>query len=165
AFRNRMYRTEKRPEYDPRLYRCLEGYIELNGMRVFALFDSGSTFDSITPSVAMQIKADEFQFPRSVKVQLATKGSHTALARGTYAQCRFGPVDTTHYFDISNIDHYDCVLGMPFLAKHDVVLRPRNRLIEVGEKFSMPAIEEGARLKSWSQTQRPTGSAPKTATK
>ncbi|KAI0077320.1 hypothetical protein K474DRAFT_1572399, partial [Panus rudis PR-1116 ss-1] len=146
VFRNRMYRTEKRPEYTPELYCCLEAYVEVNGVRAFALFDSGSTFDSMTPGFATQIKANLITLANPIRVQLAVKGSHTALNNGTFARCRVGPIDVQHYFDISNIDHYDLVLGMPFLTTHDVSLQCKERRIVFGDQYSIPALLEGSRI-------------------
>jgi hypothetical protein len=35
---------------------------------------------------------------------------------------RFGSISEDTYFDLVNLDRYDCILGTPFLLKHGVIL-------------------------------------------
>ncbi|KAI0069338.1 hypothetical protein K474DRAFT_1559807, partial [Panus rudis PR-1116 ss-1] len=110
----------------------LEGYVEINGIKAFTLFDSGSTFDSLSPALAKVAGLEEIELEDPVTLQMAVKGSTSKVNYGTYARCRIGPIDTKHYFDISNIDHYQCILGMPFMHTHNVMLAPGTRRIHVG---------------------------------
>ncbi|KAI0069683.1 hypothetical protein K474DRAFT_1574695, partial [Panus rudis PR-1116 ss-1] len=102
--------------------------VNINGIRAFTLFDSGSTFDSVLPALA---KAAGLELEDPIVLQMAVKGSTSKVNRGTYASCRVGPIDTKHYFDISNIDHYQCIIGMPFMHTHDVKLALGSRQIQI----------------------------------
>lgn len=134
----------------------------LNGLRAFCLFDPGSNVDSISPNFARSCNAKVFTFADAITLQLGVKGSKSKLQYGTYLQSQLGPINKSHYFDISNIDHYDCILGMPFLHIHKVVMDLGQRSIIIGGVTVEP-MKEGGRVKEPSKNNKrePGKSAPK----
>ena len=50
-----------------------------------------------------------------VGLQLACVGSKSMISYGARSSIVFGNKHVEEYFDMANIDHYDVILGMPFL--------------------------------------------------
>jgi len=83
-----------------------------------------------------------------VVLYLGVKGSRSKLNYGVKASVKAGPINGVHYFDVSNIDHYDCVLGMPFLHAFHVDLLLHDRRIVVNGSHDIPVVtSEGGRAK------------------
>jgi hypothetical protein len=57
AFRSAVRCIIKRPEYSGKNTHCLEVYMDINGVRAFCLFDTGSTCDALSPDFARVVKA------------------------------------------------------------------------------------------------------------
>ncbi|KAK1218159.1 hypothetical protein PQX77_019162 [Marasmius sp. AFHP31] len=97
-----------RPNRTGRDNRCLSAFIEINGVRAFVLFDSGSTADAISPDFARVVKLPIFQLENPVTLQLGTKGSRSRISHGCIAKYAFKSpqenVSSKDYFDIANID-------------------------------------------------------------
>ncbi|KDQ50120.1 hypothetical protein JAAARDRAFT_142456, partial [Jaapia argillacea MUCL 33604] len=97
-------------------------YISIGGMRAFALFDSGSTTDSISPEFAAVSNVLVQTLEEPVMLQLGCVGSRLSINYGTVTQIEVGPVKASHYFDIVNIDRYDTVLGIVFMKTYGIIL-------------------------------------------
>jgi hypothetical protein len=65
----------ERPEYLRSNTRCLEAYMNINGVRAFRLFDTGSTCDALSPNFARVVKAQVADLSRLVGLYLGCKGS------------------------------------------------------------------------------------------
>jgi hypothetical protein len=57
-----------------------------------------------------------------INLQLTVVGSHYIVNYGTSGQLKFGVNISDEYFDITNIDYYDIILGTPFLMKWGISL-------------------------------------------
>ena len=54
---------------------------------------------------------------------------------GTHATIKIGRKVVEEYFDIANVDHYDVILGTPFLRKMGIVLDFRSPgMARIGNK-------------------------------
>ncbi|THU91020.1 hypothetical protein K435DRAFT_601817, partial [Dendrothele bispora CBS 962.96] len=93
----------------------LSAFVEFNGLQAFALFDSGSTADTISPDFAHIAKLKMYQLENPVTLQLGTKGSRSKINYGCTASYQFKSsketIKSKEYFDIANIDHYDEGIG------------------------------------------------------
>jgi hypothetical protein len=116
--RRRQSSGSAQPIRDPRMQLTLTAEIEINGVKALTLFDSGSTTDSITPEFAFVTKAKQFTLDDQVVLQLGCVGSRSKISYGTKIPLRFGSISEDTYFDLVNLDRYDCILGTPFLLKH-----------------------------------------------
>ncbi|KZP14865.1 hypothetical protein FIBSPDRAFT_751247, partial [Athelia psychrophila] len=101
---------------------CLALYVEVHGVRVYSLFDSGSTSDSVSPDFTQVAKVPTRTLEPPVPLQLGCVGSRSMINFGASARIRVGPIDTEEYFDVVNIDKYDAVIGTPFMVKHKIAL-------------------------------------------
>ncbi|KAL1938571.1 hypothetical protein VTO73DRAFT_11594 [Trametes versicolor] len=100
----------------------LSALIKINGMEAYALFDSGSTTDSLSPEFAYVAKAPKIVLDDQVTLQLGCAGSRSKISYGSRVPVEICGVQQNHYFDIVNLDRYDCIIGTPFLNAHGAVL-------------------------------------------
>ncbi|KAF9259779.1 hypothetical protein L218DRAFT_820690, partial [Marasmius fiardii PR-910] len=106
--------------------RCLTAFVELNGVKAFVLFDSGSTADAVSPNFARIAKLQLFHLETPIMLQLGTKGSRSRISYGctsTYTlKSDWETISSKDYFDIANVDCYDTILGTVFMRKHKMAL-------------------------------------------
>ncbi|KAF9257629.1 hypothetical protein L218DRAFT_803370, partial [Marasmius fiardii PR-910] len=124
----------------------LSALIEINGLRAFALFDSGSTSDAISPDFAKQSKIRVFQLENPVTLQLGTKGSRSKINHGCVTSYKLSTtekiLESKTYFDIANVDRYDAVIGTVFMRRHGISLHFEDNSIRVKGKV-IPSLSEG----------------------
>jgi hypothetical protein len=121
----------EQPRRSPRLQATLAAEVTINGVKALTLFDSGSTTDSITPEFAFVTKAKQVKLEEQVILQLGCVGSRSKISYGTKVPVEIGGVKEEAYFDLVNIDRYDCIIGTPFMNAHGVCLDFGNRCILV----------------------------------
>lgn len=79
-------------------------------------------------------KAKKIILDEQVTLQLGCVGSKSKINFGTKVPVHIGTVAEDVYFDIVNLDRYDCVIGTPFMNKHGVCLNFGKRTIKVGRE-------------------------------
>jgi hypothetical protein len=134
-FRSAISKAEgigSRPPRDDSIQRCLASMVEINGIPAYALFDSGSSADVMSPDFARVSKTRLFKLDRPVGLQLGCVGSRGLINHGTNASIKLLGVDSRHYFDIVNVDRYDVILGAPFMTKKKVKLDFEKGQVVVG---------------------------------
>ena len=67
-----------------------------------------------------------FALEKPIALQLACIGSRSMINYGTHATIKIGHKVVEEYFNITNIEHYDAVLGTPFVRKMGIVLDVRS---------------------------------------
>ncbi|KAI9060897.1 hypothetical protein FKP32DRAFT_1577150 [Trametes sanguinea] len=139
------------PIRDKRLNATLTAVVEINGLQAYALFDSGSTTDSVSPEFAYLARVQRIPLEQQVVLQLGCAGSRSKISYGTRTELRACGVTTEHYFDIVNLDRYDCILGTPFMNGHNVILDFERRVIRVGDReyAAFSYDEDVAYRKEW----------------
>ncbi|KAF7314759.1 Retrovirus-related Pol polyprotein from transposon 412 [Mycena kentingensis (nom. inval.)] len=116
--------------------RCLTAFVKINGHEAFTLFDTGCTTEALSPDFARVSGMKVFPLTNQVPLQLGTSGSRSKINHGVRAQVEMGPLRTSEYFDIVNLDRYDAIVGMPFMRKHSVSLFPAaNRITQAGREI------------------------------
>ncbi|KAJ8089002.1 hypothetical protein PM082_014249 [Marasmius tenuissimus] len=146
----RIPNTGKRPKRTAEDNRCLSALIEVNGLRAFALFDSGSTSDAISPDFARQSKIRVFLLENPVTLQLGTKGSRSKINHGCITSYKLSTSERTielkMYFDIANVDRYNAVIGTVFMRRHGISLHFEDNSIRVRGKV-IPSLSEGEEVR------------------
>ncbi|VDC01448.1 unnamed protein product [Peniophora sp. CBMAI 1063] len=120
---------------DPQLeaMRCLAQYVEFNGVRAYALFDSRSTTTLVTPDFACVANLCTFELEHPVTLYLGYVGSRSKINFGVIGQMSFGSVrDGAMAIHVVNMDHYDCVIGADTRRKYGMVLDFKERGIRMG---------------------------------
>ena len=115
-------KTRLRPTISQEERECLVSWITISDLAAWALWDSGSTTTGITPAFAelTKVKVDTLQDPHVL--QLETVGSRFIIKYGADVMILVAKLKTTTYVDIANFDHYDMIVGTPWMRKHKVVL-------------------------------------------
>ena len=104
-------------------------------MKAHCLLDSRSkgVLLSLEFTRAMGIKT--FALEQPIALQLACISSQSMINYRTHATIKIGCKVVEEYFDITNIEHYDVILGTPFLRKMGTVLDFRSPgIIWIGNK-------------------------------
>ena len=94
----------------------------VGGIKALTCIDTGSTVDCVTPELVKVCNLNSFKLEEQLPLQLACKGSRSKLTFGTRTNIELGPLSSKEFFDIVNLDRYDCVIGIPYLRKHGIVV-------------------------------------------
>jgi hypothetical protein len=133
--RSSMNRKMERPKRSKRQETCLAGWIKINGVDALTLFDSGSNTDTLSPSFTQVSKIQTKKLEHQVPLQLGTVGSRASINYGAEVPLEVGDIQhPDYYFDIVNIDRYDCIAGAPLMRQFGVRLDFREDAIYVGEQ-------------------------------
>ena len=100
----------------------LVGYWEINGVKAHCLLDSGSEGVLLSPEFMRATGIKTFALEQPIALQLACISSQSMINYGTHVTIKLGHKVVKEYFDIENIEHYDAILGTPFLRKMRIVL-------------------------------------------
>ncbi|KAK7684481.1 hypothetical protein QCA50_012428 [Cerrena zonata] len=149
AGRDREYRAaiapkEVRPQRD---FKCMTTYVEVNGLRGLALLDSGSSIDCVSPEFARIAKLKTIPLTKPVGLQLGCVGSRSTINFGTRNVVTIGEERDKVYLDVVNVDHYDLILGVPFLQQFGVSLDFRDETIHVRDQV-IPSLQVGEEVRT-----------------
>ena len=97
----------------------------------------------ISPEFTRAMGIKTFALEKPIALQLACIGSRSIINYGTHATIKIGCKVVEEYFDSMNVEHYDAILGTPFLRKMGIVLdfrspsmaRVGNEVIPTGKVF------------------------------
>jgi len=130
-----MNRKLDRPQRSKRQEACLAGWIKVNGVDAFTLFNSGSNTDTLSPAFAQVSNTLTQKLENQVPLQLGTVGSRAAINYGAQVPIELGNAQhPKYYFDIINIDRYNCIAGAPMMRQFGIHLDFRGDAIYVGEQ-------------------------------
>ncbi|KAJ7222698.1 hypothetical protein C8J57DRAFT_1094472 [Mycena rebaudengoi] len=101
---------------------CISALLNINGTEAYALIDTGSTTNSLTPEFAKATKAPCIVLSEQVTLQLGCVGSRSRINFGTRVPVEIGGIKGFVYFDQVNLDRYDCIIGTPFLNRHGAII-------------------------------------------
>ena len=123
--------------------RTLAGYWEINGVKAHCLLDSRSEGVLLSLEFTRATGIKTFALEKPIALQLACIGSRSMINYGTHVTIKIGHKVVEEYFDIANVEHYNGILGTPFLRKMGIVLDFRspgmaqigNEVIPTGKVF------------------------------
>ncbi|KAF8195190.1 hypothetical protein K438DRAFT_1968524 [Mycena galopus ATCC 62051] len=145
------------PSRSTKTIACLSAVVKIGSSSAYALFDSGSNTDSITPEYANAVRGVRIPLTEQVTLQLGCVGSRSKISFGTRLPVDFGGIRGHVYFDQVNLDRYDVVIGTPFMNKHGLVLDFGTREICFRNGHTIKAlssIEEASLVESRKATPR-----------
>jgi hypothetical protein len=122
----------ERPKYKAKARQCLAGYVKINGILAYTLFDTGSTFDSISPEFVRVAKIRTKKLENPAGIKLGCVGSRSSINFGCQVDIEAVGKTTTTYLDVANIDRYDVILGTSYMYNNKVVLDIYNRTVHFG---------------------------------
>jgi hypothetical protein len=115
-------KTRLCPVIPPDEKECLATWVTIGDLQAWILWDSGSTTMGITLSFAelANVKVDTLKDPHVL--QLGTVGSRSIIKYGADVEIRVADIKTTSYVEIANFDHYDMIMGTPWMRRNKVLL-------------------------------------------
>ncbi|KAI0047221.1 hypothetical protein FA95DRAFT_1492812 [Auriscalpium vulgare] len=109
----------------------MAAYVTVNGVKAYALFDTGSTTVSVTPDFARVSRIPLTVLDNPVTLQLGCVGSRSKINFGASVQIEVGSVRELQYVDVVNTDRYDMIVGTPFMYRFGVCLDFGRRAISI----------------------------------
>ena len=104
-------------------------------MKAHCLLDSGSEGVLLSLEFTRATGIKTFALEEPIALQLACIGSRSMINYGTRATIKIGHKVVKEYFDIANVEHYDAILGTPFLRQMGIVLDFRSPgMARIGNK-------------------------------
>ena len=91
-------------------------------MKAHCLLDSGSEGVLLSLEFMQATGIKTFALENPIALQLACIGSRSMINYGTHVTMKLGHKVVEEYFDIANVEHYNVILGTPFLRKMGIVL-------------------------------------------
>jgi len=111
-----------RPVVPFHLRTCFVVRAKVNSCEALTMVDTGSTTNFVSPAFATVAKLATFMLESQLLLQLGCVGSRSTITHGVHVPVCLGHVTRDTYFDVANIDRYDCIIGLPFLRLHRVCL-------------------------------------------
>ncbi|KIM53947.1 hypothetical protein SCLCIDRAFT_30891 [Scleroderma citrinum Foug A] len=105
-----------------KLCTCFVVHAKVNGCEALMMVDTGSTINFVSLAFAMVAKLAAFTLESQLALQLGCVGSRSKITHGAHAPVHIGNITHDTYFDVANINQYDCILGLPFLRNNRVHL-------------------------------------------
>ena len=122
------------PTIPPNMKECLATFTKVGGQEAWTLWDTGSTTTGITPSFVDVAKIAVFPLKNPYILQLGTVGSRALVNYGAFVDVATHGTSQREYVDVANFDHYDMIIGTPFMRSRKVVLDFENDSIKIGHQ-------------------------------
>ena len=112
--------------------------VEINDHPARALIDTGSLADFMSTNLAEQLDMLRIELAKPLTVQLAVQGSRSKVNHGMKVTLKYQEINSEQYFDITNLQNYDLILGTPFLFQHKVMVGLNESCIIIGSHEPVP---------------------------
>ena len=103
-----------RPQIAPEMRRCVTIETKVNGCKVYIMIDTRSTSNFVSPAFAKVTGMKIFPLEQQFMLQLGYIGSQSKITHGGKIHIKLGSGTSEIYFDVANINQYNCILGIPF---------------------------------------------------
>ncbi|KIJ55447.1 hypothetical protein M422DRAFT_240069 [Sphaerobolus stellatus SS14] len=110
---------------------------DIGGTKAHCRLDSGCEGIMISSDFVRANKLPKFELEKPVILQLACVGSKSTVQYGLTTKILFDKEKYDEYFDITNADYYNVILGTPFLHRFEILLDFKNNCVQMG-KLSFP---------------------------
>ncbi|KIJ43930.1 hypothetical protein M422DRAFT_169413, partial [Sphaerobolus stellatus SS14] len=97
-------------------------FSDISGTEAHCLLDSGCEGTMMSSDFVRANKLPKFELDKSVILQLACEGSKSTIQYGLTAKILLGNEKYDEYFDITNINYYNIILGTPLLFSPSVAV-------------------------------------------
>ncbi|KIJ40535.1 hypothetical protein M422DRAFT_256508 [Sphaerobolus stellatus SS14] len=105
--------------------------------KVHCLLDSGCEGIMMSSDFMRANKLPKFELEKPVILQLACVGSKSTVQYGLTVKILLGKEKYDEYFNITNVNYYNIILGTLFLRWFEILLDFKNNCVEMG-KLSFP---------------------------
>jgi hypothetical protein len=114
--------------------------VNVNGLPVRALVDSGSLSDFISSTTVDQLKLKRTILDKPLGLQLAVQGSRSKINSFIDVNYTYQEINDCRRFDIANLNDYDVILGTPWLYQHQVCIGLNPARIVIGSNEPLPIM-------------------------
>lgn len=125
---------------------CMVIEARISGLSARVLLDSGSTLNCISPDFVQAAGIRPFELSTPITLQLGCVGSRSKANFGVRAPIQIGPSIHNVYLDVVNIDHYDMILGVPFMHDTRAIMNWATYSVTLGSTVISALRGEGASL-------------------
>ncbi|KAF8223419.1 hypothetical protein L208DRAFT_1316812, partial [Tricholoma matsutake] len=133
--------AKPQPEHTLEEKECLATFASIGGCEVWTLWDSGSTTMGRTPAFAQVADIQVFPLTNPHLLQLGTVGSWATMNYSVDIRLEALGIINDTYVDIVNFDHYDMIIGTPFMHRNKVILDFENKQVIINGTPT-PAVKE-----------------------
>ncbi|KZV78652.1 hypothetical protein EXIGLDRAFT_633571, partial [Exidia glandulosa HHB12029] len=112
--------------------------VRINGNVCVAFIDSGSMLDMMSTTFADQLKIPLKQKVVPMNLQMAVSGSQSKVNVECTTDFAYQDIRERRTWDVANIDHYDIVLGTPFIWQHSVLIGMNPTRVFIGSAVAKP---------------------------
>ena len=123
------------------LWACVIIKTLIDGHKALMMLDMGNTSNFVSLTFMMVHRIHAFPLEQQLTLQLGCVGSCLRITHGANAQIQIGEFDAQLYFDIANINHYDCILGIPFLQQNAAIVDFGRQVLHI-ETGDVPMIQD-----------------------
>ncbi|KIJ48388.1 hypothetical protein M422DRAFT_162722, partial [Sphaerobolus stellatus SS14] len=113
---------------------------DIAGTKAHCLLDRGCEGIMISSDFVRANKLPKFELEKPVILQLACVGSKSTVQYGLTAKILLSKEKYDEYFDITNVNYYDVILGTPFLRQFEILLDFKNNCVQMGKFIVSPSI-------------------------
>ena len=129
------------PRIAPEMCRCVTIEMKVNGCKAYIMIDTRSTGNFMSPAFAKITGMKVFPLEQQLTLQLGCIGSWSKITHGGKTHIELGSGTSKIYFDVANINQYNCILGIPFLREQQAVLNFTNQKVQIGDN-TIALLEE-----------------------
>ena len=129
------------PWIAPEMRKCVTIEMKVNRCKAYIMIDTRSTGNFVSPAFAKVTGMKVFPLEQQLMLQLGCIGSQSKITHGGKTHIELGSGASKIYFDVANIDQYNCILGIPFLQEQQAVLNFTNQKVQIGDN-TIALLEE-----------------------
>ncbi|KIJ28845.1 hypothetical protein M422DRAFT_189230 [Sphaerobolus stellatus SS14] len=104
---------------------------DIAGTKACCLLDSGCEGIMISSDFVKANKLPKFELEKPVILQLACMGSKSTVQYELTAKILLSKEKYDEYFDITNVDYYDIILGTLFLHRFEILLDFKKNCVQM----------------------------------
>jgi hypothetical protein len=97
------------------------------------MIDTRSTRTFMSPAFTKVTGMKIFPLEQQLTLPFGCIGSRSKITHGGKSHLNIGSNTSKIYFNVPNIDCYDCILGIPFLCERKVILNFADQKIQIGD--------------------------------
>jgi len=156
---NDLQGTILRPVVPAGAQACVTVEALVHGCHALAMIDTGSTGNFLSPAFATFTCVATFPLEQQLTLQLGCVGSRLKITHGARAQLSIRAFSAHVYFDVANIDRYDCILGIPFLQQNAAVVDFGTQKLHIGQG-EIPMLQDTKAMPARPSRMRVLGNPP-----
>ena len=124
-----------------KLCTCFVVCAKVNGCEALTMVDTGSMTNFVSPAFATVAKLAAFTLESQLALQLGCVGSRSKITHGAHTPMHISNITHDTYFNVANIDWYDCILSLLFLRNNRVHLDFGEDILKIKGHSVLNSIE------------------------